>query len=80
MKLCTMITTDDYIISPFVKQEVMDSIKQVLISKGYQFVETLEHADFAIAYTIGARDMIKSQKQPSVLYGDWRWGHAILEQ
>ena len=48
------------------------------ISKGYQFTEHLHNADFAISFTIGARDIIKPAQEPAILDGDWRWGNGYF--
>lgn len=68
------VVSGDYVVSPFIKKEVMDSIQKTLENKGYEFTSDLNNADFAVSFTIGARDIIDTQREPAIMYSDWRWG------
>jgi hypothetical protein len=69
-----MIVQSDYIVSPFVGQRVMDAIKSELEDKGYKYTQDLGEADFAIAFTIGARDKVKTRTEPTFVHTNWTWG------
>ncbi|WP_251359754.1 DUF4136 domain-containing protein [Kangiella sp. TOML190] len=68
----------DYTISPLVLSRINTAIKNSLLAKGYRFNEELATADFAVAYTVGARDKIRVNSYPSSFYGyydSWSWGY-----
>ncbi len=72
-----MTVNSDYELPITVKPELETAIKNTLIDKGYTFTVDVENADFAIAYTIGARDAMQVDSYPSqylVAYNDWGWG------
>jgi hypothetical protein len=70
-----MIVQSDYTVSPFVGQRVMAEIKAVMEQKGYVFTPLRDEADFAIVFTIGARDKMRVRSEPAVIHGMWGWGH-----
>jgi hypothetical protein len=52
----------------------MDAIKSELEDKGYKYTQDLGEADFAIAFTIGARDKVKTRTEPTFVHTNWTWG------
>lgn len=60
--------------NPVMKVRVDDAIEAVFISKGYQIISDPEKADFAISYTVGNRDKIKSYNYPSTYSSRFYWG------
>ncbi|MGI9285040.1 MAG: DUF4136 domain-containing protein [Pseudomonadales bacterium] len=63
--------------NPLVEPRAMTALKDQLTAKGYRFVEINEPADFAIAFTVGARDKIRVTSYPSTYAGRrgaWGWG------
>lgn len=70
-----MIYTGDEPVNPLVEQRLMDAIRVNLESKGYQFAVDPEAADFAVSFSVGARNKIKVDSNPAIFYvDDWRWG------
>lgn len=51
---------------------IMNAIKATLESKGHQFEDAIEGADFAISFTIGARTETEMQINPLAFYPDWQ--------
>ncbi len=73
-----MATDGTYKISPFAEQHISAAIQQSLAAKGYRYTENLSSADFAVAYTLGARDKIETEAMPDPFYGSyggWGWGY-----
>jgi hypothetical protein len=69
----------DYVVSPFITNEVMQSIENELVAKGYTLVSDIDKADFCIAFTIGARDKIKVFESFSGMSDieRWTWGQQF---
>jgi hypothetical protein len=61
-------------ISPLTVRRVREAIERVLQSKGFDLAATREDAEFALAFTIGARDMITMNDYPPYYRGVWEWG------
>lgn len=75
-----MTADGDYAVSPFVERSIMGAIRKTLTDKGYRFVEDVDNADLAVAFTVGARDKIRTQVTPGRWYGAYaypgsRWGY-----
>lgn len=51
-------------VNPFLEGYLMDSTREQLEVMGYRFVEKPAKADFAIAFTFGARDKIEVNSYP----------------
>ena len=69
----------DYLVNPFIIENIMRSIEVEFETKGYKLVGAREQADFVIAFTIGARDKIKVTEQ---ILGTsdierWAWGQQF---
>lgn len=63
--------------NPLVAQRIAAAIRETLASKGYRFVTKREQADFAVSFTVGARDQLEIREREVVdFYGPhWRWGY-----
>lgn len=73
-----LIKTGDHPISPLVATNMTDALKAEFESKGYQFVSS-GAADFAVSYTMGARDKIELRQYPAPYVGSysrWGWGRG----
>jgi predicted small secreted protein len=60
-------------ISPLDLRRIREAIERELTGKGFQLVSGPESADFAVAFTVGARDMIDASDYPDTYRGPWRW-------
>ncbi|MEM9044651.1 MAG: DUF4136 domain-containing protein [Pseudomonadota bacterium] len=72
-----LIQDGDYPISPLAERRMTQAIEGVFIEKGYQLSQDPETADFAVTYTLGVRDRIKTRSYPSTYVSvgrSYRWG------
>ncbi len=70
-----MLTTGERPVSPLIERRIMKAIKVNLAAKGYQYSEHKNQADMAISFSVGARDSVRLQSDPAVLYNtQWSWG------
>lgn len=63
--------------SPLLEGRLMSITEDALSAKGFSRVADAETADFAIGFTVGARDKIKVNSYPEPYrpyYGGWGWG------
>lgn len=63
--------------SPLLEGKLMRITEDVLNAKGFTIVADAETADFAIGFTVGARDKIRVNSYPEPYrpyYGGWGWG------
>ena len=60
-------------VSPATVRRIQEAIERELAAKGLEQVATREQADFAIAFTVGARDTINIDDYPPYYRGDWDW-------
>jgi len=63
--------------TPLDERRIMNSIQDELTKRGYRFVADRSSADFAVAFTVGARDKMSVRTHEVVdFYGPhWRWGY-----
>jgi hypothetical protein len=68
--------------NPFVEQRTYDAIKAELTSKGFTYVMGPAPADFAVDFTIGARDRLDVHSYPAAYGGPWLggWGQLDVRQ
>jgi hypothetical protein len=66
----------DYIVSPFVTEEIQRAIQAELITKGYTLTGDPSKADFIVSFTIGARDKVKVTQDIAMVsdIDRWTWG------
>ena len=72
-----MIEIGDHGVSPLVQKEIADAIRSNLTARGYEYTTNLSSADFAISYTVGARDKVSVTTYPDFFFADrmsWGWG------
>ncbi|HET8696849.1 MAG TPA: DUF4136 domain-containing protein [Gammaproteobacteria bacterium] len=60
-------------ISALTVRRVREAIERVLESKGFEQVASRDNAEFALAFTVGARDMITMDNYPPYYRGTWDW-------
>ena len=60
-------------VSPLTVRRIGEAIERELAAKGFELVPAREEADFAIAFTVGARDTINIDDYPPYYRGDWDW-------
>ncbi|MBK0329204.1 DUF4136 domain-containing protein [Rhodobacteraceae bacterium F11138] len=71
-----LIKTGDHPISALTAANMADALKAEFQRKGYRFVPT-GAADFAVSFTMGARDKIELRQYPAPYvstYDAWAWG------
>ncbi len=71
-----LIKTGDHPISPLTSQNMATAIRAAFEAKGYRFVSSGQ-ADFAVSFTMGARDEIQLRSYPVSYmdtYDNWGWG------
>lgn len=61
-------------ISPLSVRRIREAIERELSGKGFTLVADAGAADFALSFTVGARDMISMSDYPEAYRGSWRWG------
>ena len=75
-----VMTVGDYAVSPLKQKEISDAIKSNLQGCGYVYVTDITTADFAVSYTVGARDKISTRtytSYPNYFFDNrasWGWG------
>ena len=52
---------------------IRNAIQRELQAKGYSFSADRQSADFAVAYTVGTREMIRVDSYPADYRGPWGW-------
>jgi len=69
--------------NPLLEPRIMSALEKALVAKGYQYVNEVKNADFALSFTIGSRDEIRVDSYPSMSAGygrgypgHWGWGGA----
>jgi hypothetical protein len=60
-------------ISPLSLRRIREAIERELGAKGFELIGAREQADFAISFTVGARDTIGVNDYPAYYRGPWRW-------
>lgn len=78
-----MTADGDYSVGPFVERRIMQAIRNSLTNKGYRFVEDINEADLAVAFTVGARNKVRVQVNPGRWHGPYagpnaRWGYGYF--
>lgn len=59
--------------NPLVVERARDDIKSALERKGYRYVAEADQADFAVDFTIGARERVNVRTYPTPYAGPWGW-------
>jgi Domain of unknown function (DUF4136) len=66
--------------SALVEQETYDAIKEELTSKGFTYVLDPAQADFAVDFSVGAKDRLGAKSYPIHYTGPWglgAWGNEV---
>jgi hypothetical protein len=61
-------------VTPLDVRRIREAIERELAAEGFERAATRDAADFAISFTVGARDMIRIDDYPQIYRGRWRWG------
>ena len=72
-----LVAVGDFPVSKEIEAKATKTIKDELSSKGFTFIDSPEKADFVVAYTLGARDGIRTYESDSSVYenrDNWLWG------
>ncbi|MEM6589672.1 MAG: DUF4136 domain-containing protein [Pseudomonadota bacterium] len=72
-----VVTSGDHQISPLAIAKMTTALKAEFERKGYRFVPSSRRADFAVSYTLGARDKIELRHYPTSYtssFRSWPWG------
>jgi len=54
-------------------RRIREAIERELTAKGFDLVSDRDEADFAVSFTVGARDMIRVEDYPPFYRGRWLW-------
>jgi hypothetical protein len=68
----------DYVVSPLNRRRVIEAVESELAAKGFSKTTDRGSADFVVAYTIGARDMLEAYSYPEPYNGGWGWGRRYF--
>jgi hypothetical protein len=60
-------------VSPVTVRRIREAIENELATMGFELASEREQADFAVSFTVGARDMIRLEDYPPYYRGRWRW-------
>lgn len=61
-------------VSPLNVRRIREAIEAELTAKGFTEIDDSPAADFAVSFTVGARDRIEVQSYPVLYRGAWGWG------
>lgn len=61
-------------VSPLDLRRIREAIERELDGKGFTLLDEPDTADFALSFTVGARDLISMSDYPEAYRGSWRWG------
>ena len=60
-------------VSPLTLKYIIQSVQSELESKGYQYTNDLDKADFGLTYTVGSREALSINSFPADFRHDWHW-------
>ncbi len=70
----TWLPREDYgVADPLVLERTRDAIQSALEQRGYRYVSDSGQADFAVDFTIGARERVDLYTYPRPYAGPWVW-------
>lgn len=61
-------------ISALTVRRIREAIERTLTDKGFELAADRDDAQFALSFTVGARDLITMNDYPIFLRGSWEWG------
>lgn len=62
--------------NPLTAQRIKTAIEAGLTARGYRQVASPASADFAVSFTVGSREQVRTSTYPSGYQGTWLWGRA----
>ncbi|MEM1175051.1 MAG: DUF4136 domain-containing protein [Pseudomonadota bacterium] len=73
-----MVVTGDRSVSPLAAKRLKTAIRTELTTRGFTFTDDADDADFAVAFTVGARERMDVREREVLdYYGPhWRWGYS----
>jgi len=74
----TQVIASDHPVNPLVKPRVKKAIEKIMTGRGYRLVDSVEQADFTVAFTVGTRDKLRNQSTTGLYYSNWRWGYQYF--
>ena len=75
-----LVMSDPTIASPLFEGRAMNAIAQTLQASGYRLIEDASKADFAVSFSLGARDQIRVNSYPTAYRGNWAWGGPYYQE
>lgn len=58
---------------PSMESRIEQTARDLLIAKGYRYVDDVDQADFAIGFGLGASDKLRIDTYPAAYRGPWYW-------
>jgi Domain of unknown function (DUF4136) len=59
--------------NPLLEGRIQQTARELLMAKGYRFVEDPEQADFVVGFAVGATDKVRIDSYPASYRGAWHW-------
>jgi hypothetical protein len=59
--------------SPLLEGRIEQTARDLLVAKGYRFVDDPQQADFVVGFGLGATDKLRIDTYPSTYRGPWHW-------
>jgi len=59
--------------NPLLETKIEQTARDLLIAKGYRFVDDPAQADFVVGFGLGATDKLRIDTYPSMYHGPWHW-------
>lgn len=60
-------------VSPLLEGRIEQTVRDLLVAKGYRFVDDPQQADFVVGFGLGASDKLRIDTYPSTYRGPWHW-------
>ena len=77
-----MLVSGDRMPEPLVVQTLQNAIVNTLETKGYEFIDNPDAADFVVFFAVGARDRLEIREYGAKAYfgPHWRWGQDSFDE
>jgi len=59
--------------NPLLEDRIEQTARDLLVAKGYRFVDNAEQADFVVGFGLGATDKVRIDSYPAGYQGTWHW-------
>ncbi len=60
-------------VGPLLEGQIQQTAQDLLVAKGYRFVEDADRADFVVGFGLGATDKLRIDSYPAAYRGPWYW-------